>query len=398
MSDVGGPLAGVRVLDLTAVLSGPYCTMLLADMGADVLKVEPPSGDVARRWGPHLEPADDTVSIEEAHSYGGYFASVNRNKRSTCLDLTDPADVEILLALVDEADVLVENYRVGVMDRFGLSYEVLHERKPSLVYASIRGFGDPRTGLSPYADWPAFDIIAQAMGGIMSITGADADHPMKVGAGIGDIFPAVLAACGILAALNHVRVTGQGQLVDVGMYDSVLALTERIVYQQSMTGKTPAPQGNTHPLLCPYGIIRTADGFVAVASPTDNHWRALTEVMGRPHLADDERFSTNVRRVAHAAGVYAAVEEWSGLLTTAEVVTALNGRVPCGMVNSAAQIVTDPHVAARAMIVEVPHPSGHSIDIVGEPIKFSDTPTSAFHPAPLLGADKPGFLSREGLT
>ena len=383
MSDPArGPLAGVRVLDLTQVLSGPYCTMLLADMGADVLKVEPPTGDVARRWGPHLEPADESVPAALAHAYGGYFASINRNKRSTCLDLTDPDGVQTLLGLVDEADILVENFRVGVMDRVGLSYETLHARNPRLVYVSIRGFGDPRTGLSPYADWPAFDIIAQAMGGIMSITGEDAEHPLKVGPGVGDIFPAVLAATGALAALVHARQTGQGQLVDVGMYDSVLALTERIVYQHSMTGQVPEPQGNTHPLLCPYGLIRTSDGFVAVASPTDNHWRAMVGAMDLPHLLADERLETNVGRVAHAGEVYAAIESWSTTLTSQQVIDALQGIVPCGPVNTAAQIAVDPHVRARSMIVEVDHPSGRTIGITGSPVKFSEAAGSAFSPHP----------------
>lgn len=387
---MSGPLSGLRVLDLTQVLSGPFCTMLLADMGADVLKIEPPKGDVARAWGPF--PVPTAAGATGSSTYGGYFASVNRNKRSTCLDLNSPTDVEVFLSLVDDADILVENFRVGVMDRFGLSYELLHARNPRLVYASIRGFGDPRTGRSPYADWPAFDIIAQAMAGLMSITGADAEHPMKVGPGIGDIFPAVLSACGILAAVHHVTATGEGQLVDVAMADSVLALTERIVYQHSITGVAPEPQGNTHPLLCPYGLLRTADGFVAVASPTDNHWRALTEAMGRPELGTDPRFATNEARVAHASLVYAEVEAWSTAMTTDDAVRALTGLVPCGPVNSAADIAADEHTSARHMIVQVTHPSGVPIGIVGAPIKFSATPTEEFTRAPLLGEHAALFL------
>jgi crotonobetainyl-CoA:carnitine CoA-transferase CaiB-like acyl-CoA transferase len=374
-----GPLSGLRVVDLTQVLSGPFCTMLLADLGADVVKVEPPSGDVARLWGPHV-PGPDGAS-----TYGGYFASVNRNKRSICLDLKDADGRQNLLDLLDGADVLVENFRVGVMDRFGLSYEELHGRFPKLVYASIRGFGDPRTGLSPYADWPAFDIIAQAMGGVMGVTGADADHPVKVGPGIGDIFPAVLAAVGLLAALRHAEATGEGQFVDVAMYDSVLALSERIVYQHSITGASPVPQGNTHPLLCPYGVVRTATGFVTVAAPSDRHWQLLAEIIGRPELGTDPRFATNNARLAASAEVYATIEEWSRALSSGEVVDALAGRIPCGPVNSAADIAADPHVAARDMIVEVDHPAGATIGIAGTPIKLSGTPTPQFVRAPLLG-------------
>ena len=373
-----GPLAGLRVIDLTQVLSGPFATMLLADLGADVVKVEPPGGDVARQWGPH-------VPGNGPDGYGGYFASVNRNKRSVVLDLKQDAGRERLLALLAGCDVLVENFRVGVMDRLGLPYEVLHERFPALVYASIRGFGDPRTGPSPYADWPAFDIIAQAMGGLLGITGSDPEHPVKVGPGIGDIFPGALSALGILAAVRHAEATGEGQLVDVAMYDSVLSMTERIVYQYSMTGTSPQPQGNTHPLLCPYGVVATATGFVTVAAPSDHHWRQLSELIGRPDLAGDPRFATNQARLAHADQVYAVVESWSSTLPTAGVLAVLGGRIPCGPVNSAADIAVDPHVAAREMIVRVDHPAGGTIDIAGSPIKLTATPADGFVRAPLLG-------------
>ena len=387
---MAGPLAGLRVIDLTQVLAGPYCTMLLADLGADVVKVEPPSGDVTRGWGPHLPGA-------VSGSYGGYFASVNRNKRSVCLDLKDPAGREALLGLLETADVLVENFRVGVMDRFELSYELLHERFPRLVYATIRGFGDPRTGRSPYAEWPAFDIVAQAMGGVMGITGADADSPVKVGPGVGDIFPAALAAVGLLAAVRHAAATGQGQLIDVAMYDAVLALSERIVYQQSITGVSPVPQGNTHPLLCPYGVVRTATGLVAIAAPSDHHWRLLTAIIGRPELGTDLRYATNEARLARSVQVYADVELWSRALPTVDVVAALADRIPCGPVNSAADIAADPHVAARRMIVRLAHPSGGSIAVAGSPIKLSGTPTAELSPAPSLGEHTAEVLTAAGL-
>jgi crotonobetainyl-CoA:carnitine CoA-transferase CaiB-like acyl-CoA transferase len=387
---VAGPLDGLRVVDLTQVLSGPFCTMLLADLGADVVKVEPPGGDVSRLWGPH-PPAT-------AASYGGYFASVNRNKRSVCLDLKDPAGRQALLDLLADAHVLVENFRVGVMERLGLPYETLHQRFPKLVYASIRGFGDPRTGASPYAEWPAFDIIAQAMGGIMGITGPDADHPVKVGPGVGDIFPAALAAFGILAAVRHAEATGQGQLVDVAMYDSVLALTERIVYQHSLTGTSPVPQGNTHPLLCPYGVVRTANGFVTVAAPSDHHWSLLAEIIGRPELGADPRFATNDARLAHSALVYETVEAWTSGLPTEEVTAQLAKRIPCGPVNTAADIASDPHVAAREMIVSLEHPAGTTVEVVGSPIKFSETPVPRFVRAPLLGEHTDALLGRRPST
>lgn len=382
------PLSGLRVVDLTQVLSGPYCTMLLADLGADVVKVEPPSGDIARQWGPHVESAAGGRAPADA-DYGGYFASTNRNKRSLCLDLKSAQGRSDLLGLANGADVLVENFRPGVMDRFGLSYEQLHESNPRLVYAAIRGFGDPRTGASPYQDWPAFDIIAQAMGGVMSVTGADAQHPLKVGPGVGDIFPAVLAAVGILAAVRHAERTGEGQFVDVAMYDAVLAMTERIVYQHSITGESPTPQGNTHPLLCPYGVVATGDGFVTLAGPSDVHWRLLAEVIERPELGSDPRYATNVARVEAAAEVYEAVEAWTRQRSSDQVIRALAGKVPCGPVNNAADIARDPHVGARKAIVTVDHPSGRTIDIVGSPIKFTGTPITEFSPAPPLGNATP---------
>lgn len=383
-----GPLERLRVIDLTQVLSGPFCTMLLADLGADVIKVEPPSGDVARQWGPHPASSGDAATPSPATAgsgYGGYFASVNRNKRSVCLDLKTTAGRQSLLDLLADADVLVENFRVGVMERLELSYEALHERFPRLVYASIRGFGDPRTGTSPYAEWPAFDITAQAMGGLMGVTGPDAATPVKVGPGIGDIFPAVLSALGLLAAVRHAESTGRGQMVDVAMYDAVLALCERIVYQHAITGKSPVPQGNTHPILCPYGVVSTADGFVTVAAPSDQHWRLLAELIGRPELGNDARLATNAARQANADEVYRVLQEWTSTLRTTDVVATLAGQIPCGPVNFAGDIAADEHVAARDMIVEVPHPSGRPIGVAGAPIKFTATPTERFVRAPLLG-------------
>jgi crotonobetainyl-CoA:carnitine CoA-transferase CaiB-like acyl-CoA transferase len=387
---VPGPLAGLRLIDLSQVLSGPYCTMLLADLGADVVKVEPPGGDVTRGWGPHLpgEPAD---------GYGGYFASVNRNKRSVRLDLKAPGDRERFLALLGTADVLVENFRVGVMERLGLSYEDLHARFPRLVYAAVRGFGDPRTGDSPYADWPAFDIIAQAMGGLIGITGPDPDHPVKAGPGIGDIFPAALAAVGILAAVRHAQATGAGQFVDVAMYDGIVALNERIVYQHAFTGRSPGPQGNTHPLLCPYGLVPTLDGWVSVAAPSDRHWRLLAGLLGAPELGDVPAYATNAGRLERSAEVYRLISDWTRGRSTAQVVATLAGKVPCGPVHRAADIADDPHIRLREMVVAVEHPgSGRTVRIAGTPVKFTGTPTGAPRRAPLLGEHTAELLAELG--
>jgi crotonobetainyl-CoA:carnitine CoA-transferase CaiB-like acyl-CoA transferase len=220
----GGALAGLRVIDLTQVLAGPYCTMMLADQGADVVKIEPVEGDPTRHFGPFR-------SDDKDHFFGGYFQSTNRNKKSIGLDLKSLEGKALFKRLAKDADIVVENFRAGVMDRLGLSFESLAVENPRLVYAAIRGFGDPRTGQSPYVDRPAFDVVAQAMGGAMGITGPDAFTPMKIGPGVGDIFPAALSAFGIMAAVFRARQTGHGQFVDIAMYDGILALCERLVYQ-----------------------------------------------------------------------------------------------------------------------------------------------------------------------
>jgi len=374
-----GPLAGLRVVDLSTMLAGPYATMLLADLGADVVKVEPPRGDGTRRAGP-FRPEDGRAGL------AGYFQSVNRGKRGVVLDLKAPSDVERLVELVRNADVLVENYSAGVMDRLGLSYERLATENPRLVYAALRGFGDPRTGSSPYTQWPAFDIVAQAMGGFLGITGTADGAPVKSGPGVGDIFPAALLAFGVLAAVHHARRTGQGQFLDVAMYDAMVSLCERMVYQYSYTGEVPRPQGNGHPLLCPFDIFPTADGWVSVAAPHDGHWRILADTIGGPDLAADTRYRTNVDRVRHADEVRALVGDWLSSRTTAEVVEVLGGRVPIGPVNDVATIAADPHVAARGMLVELEQPgSDRPITVAGQPVKFTRTPTEVGRRAPTLG-------------
>ena len=271
-------LADLRVLDLTQVLAGPYCTMLLADMGADVVKVERPGGDLIRANPPYVADPD-------AESYGGYFQSVNRGKRSLELDLTTDADRDAFLSLVERADVVVENFKAGTMERFDCGYERLRERNPQLVYSSIRGFGDPRTGETERQGQPSFDLIAQALGGVMEITGQEDGPPTKVGPGVGDIFTAALNAVGILAAVHHRERTGEGQYVDTAMYDCMVSLAERSVYQYSCDGESPTRQGNSHPTLFPYDAFEAADGYVVVAAFSDGHWQTLCEAMDRPDLA-----------------------------------------------------------------------------------------------------------------
>jgi crotonobetainyl-CoA:carnitine CoA-transferase CaiB-like acyl-CoA transferase len=384
-----GPLHGLRVVDLTMMLAGPYATMLMADLGADVVKVEPPAGDGTRRSGP-FRPGDTREGL------GGYFQSVNRGKRGIVLDLKQPSDVERLVELVRHADVLVENYSTGVMDRLGLGYERLAAENPRLVYAAVRGFGDPRTGASPYADWPAFDVVAQAMGGFLGITGTADGAPVKSGPGVGDLFPAALLAFGIMSGVHHARHTGEGQFVDVAMYDAMVSLCERMVYQYSYTGEVPRPQGNGHPLLCPFDVFPTADGWVAVATPHDQHWRLLAETIGGPDLAADERYATNRLRVGQAAQVRRIVGDWLAGRTNAEVVAALGGRVPVGPVNDIAAIAADPHMAVRRMLVELEQPGNdRPVVVAGQPVKLSRTPAQVSRRAPTLGEFDPDTVIAE---
>ncbi len=392
MTEVLGALDGVRIVDLTQMLAGPYCTMLLADQGAEVIKVEPLDGDHTRIIGPYH--ADDHLK-----AFGGYFASVNRNKKSIAIDLKRPEGRELVMKFCDGADAVVENYRGGVMDRLGLSYETLHERNPRLVYATIRGFGDYRTGKSPYADFPAYDVISQAMGGIMAITGPDKDTPMKVGPGVGDIVPAITCAFGIVSAILRAHKTGKGQFVDVGMVDAILAVCERIMHQHSYAGTLPVPEGNHHPLLCPFGMFPAKDGFVTIAAHADTHFPILCRLIGRPELAIDPRFLTVQDRRANQDVIIAAVSDFTRQRSKQELLTHLGGQVPFSPVYNVRDIVADPHFKARGMLPWVPHPGlDHEVQIAGVPIKMTETPGRVRHRAPLLGEHTDQYLQEIGCS
>jgi crotonobetainyl-CoA:carnitine CoA-transferase CaiB-like acyl-CoA transferase len=392
MSARTGPLNDVRILDLTQALAGPYCTMLLADLGADVIKIEPPQGDMNRTMGPL--PPD-----RKGCDYGGYFASINRNKRSIVLDIKTDAGRETMFKLVKTADAVVENAKAGVMDRAGIGYERLREHNPALVYAAIRGFGDPRTGRSPYADWPAFDIVAQCMGGLVGMTGPKGSRGFRAGPAIGDIYPGTLAALGVVAAIHAARRTGRGQFLDVAMYDAVLALCESIVYTYSRSGVVREPEGNGTPVLCPFDVFPTRDGAVAIAAPGDNHWAILCDAIGRPELATDDRCRTNPRRVANAEFVRGIVSDWTRARDTREVVATLGGKVPVGPVNTAKDIFEDPHPKARDMLVAVEQPGDNPpLVIAGCPIRLTDTPSSIYARPPRLGEHTQEVLAEAGIS
>ncbi|MCU4751470.1 CoA transferase [Halobacteria archaeon AArc-curdl1] len=383
-----GALSSLRVLDLTQVLAGPYCTMLLADMGADVVKIERPGGDLIRPNPPFVDDAE-----EEA--YGGYFQSVNRGKRSLEIDLGSETGRGEFLSLVEEADVVVENYRAGTMERFDLGYETLRAYNRELIYSSIRGFGDPRTGETNRQGQPSFDLIAQALGGVMEITGHEDGPPTKVGPGIGDLFTATLNCIGILAALHHREQTGEGQYVDTAMYDAMISMTERAIYQHSYTGESPTRQGNSHPTLFPYDAFETTDGYVVIAAFGTNHWQELCAVMDRSDLADG--YPTTGSRLEHRESLRETILEWTRQRSSQTVIDALEGEVPVAPVQNTADIFDDPHVHDREMLVSVEQPGAdRQVDIAGSPIKMSETPPRPRGRAPLLDEHRAELLERNG--
>lgn len=365
------PLAGLKVLDLSRVLAGPYCTMMLADYGADIVKIEPPGvGDDSRAFGPF-------VGKESA-----YFMSLNRNKRSMTLNFKHQEEVDIFKEMVKQVDVVVENYRPGTMEKFGLGYEELKKINPKLIYAACSGFGHS----GPYQYKPAYDIIVQAMGGIMSVTGPEGGEPTRVGASVGDIIAGMFTAYGIMMALYHRQSTGEGQKVDVGMLDCQVAVLENAIARYVTSGAIPGPLGNRHPSITPFSAFTAKDGHIIVGAGNDRLWEKLCNILGRPELIKDPRFDSNGHRTTNVKElmdilnkVFSAktIAEWLDLLEKAEL--------PCAPINTVDRIVNDPHIAAREMIVEVEHPVAGHLKMPGVPVKMSATPGSVDKPAPLLG-------------
>jgi crotonobetainyl-CoA:carnitine CoA-transferase CaiB-like acyl-CoA transferase len=382
-----GALSDIRVIDLTQMLAGPYATLLLADHGATVIKVESLEGDMTRG---NTSP--------DARELPGYFQSIDRNKDSVVLDLKSEGGRAAFLALIQNADAVVENFRTGVMERLGLGWEVLRAANPRLVYGCLRGFGDPRTGKTPYQQWPAFDVVAQAMGGIMALTGPDAETPTKVGPGVGDIVPGIMLGFGVLAAIHHARRTGEGQFVDVAMTDAVLAICERMIWQRSLDGVVPGPEGNHHPFLCPFGMFPAADGFVTIAAQSNDFFVALCESLEVPDMATDNRFADVKSRSINRLTLIEALGVISRRYTKAELVARLGGKLPFGPVMDIAEIETHPHFIAREMIVEVDEPGFTPVRIAGVPIKLTATPGGVHRRAPFLGEHTRQRLLEAGLS
>ena len=366
-----GPLKGIRVLDLTRILAGPYATMILRDLGAEVIKIEQPGvGDEARDFGPFK------------NDFSLYFMSVNRGKKSITLNLKSPRGKELFLELVKGSDILVENFRPGTMEKLGLDYESLKTHHPSLLYAACSGFG--QTG--PYAMRGAYDMIIQGMGGIISITGEPDRPPVRVGTSIGDITSALFTAIGILSALRHRDQTGEGQLIDVGMLDCQVAILENAMVRYFSTGDIPRPLGRRHPAITPFEVFESADGYVVIAIGNNELWRKFCEHVGHSELIDDDRFNTNALRTENHESLFPILAEIMCRRTTDEWVEALEAiGVPCGPVNTVDKVANDPQVLARDMIAEVEHNTTGTVQIPGIPIKLSETPGQIDAPAPNLG-------------
>ena len=374
-----GPLVDVTVLDLTRVLAGPYCTMVLADLGARVIKVERPGeGDDARTIGPFV------------NAKSAYFMSLNRGKESIALDLRDPADREIFQKLLPRADVLVENFRAGVMEKLGYGWETLHARHPRLIYAAASGFG--HTG--PYAGRPAYDLVAQAMGGLMSLTGQPGSEPTRVGTSIGDIAAGLFTAVGVNAALYHRQLTGEGTKIDVAMLDCQVALLENAIARYVATARVPGPLGSRHPSITPFEAFACSDGHLILAAGNDGLFRKLCDVLGCPELADDPRFGSNEARTGNADALKIAIEGALGARTRADWLAAFEAAgVPCGPINDVAEVMADPQVAARNMVIRVMDEVAGEISMPGNPIKlsaFEDPDTR--EPAPDLDQDRRRLL------
>ncbi len=366
------PLEGFRILDLSRVLAGPYCTMMLGDLGAEVIKVERPGvGDDTRAWGPPF-----------AEGESAYYLCANRNKKSITVNLKSPAGQEIIRQLARTSDVLVENYKVGELAALGLGYEDLKPLNPGLVYCSITGYG--QTG--PDKDLPGYDFVIQGRGGVMSITGEPDGEPMKVGVAVVDITAGLYAANAIQAALLARSKTGRGQAIDIALLDAQVAWLANVGSNYLVSGAAPSRFGNAHPTIVPYQSFRARDGFFCLAVGNDGQWQKLCALLNQSELAHDARFTTNPARVQHREILVPLLQ---ALFQAQEIDFWLEeiagAGIPCGPVQTIDQVFTDPQVLARDMIWMMPHPTAGEVSLVGSPLKLSETPVSARLPPPLLG-------------
>ena len=370
-----GPLAGITVIDLSRILAGPYCTMLMAELGARVIKVEPPGkGDDAREYGPFVK------------GKSAYFMSVNRGKESIALDLKADDDRKVFEALLARADVIVENFRPGTMEKLGYGWEALHKRYPRLIYAAASGFGHS----GPDSTRPAYDMVVQGMGGIMSVTGHAGGPPTRIGMSIGDIGAGLYTTIGVNAALYHRALTGEASKVDIGMFDCQLALLENAIMRYFVSGKPPGPLGGRHPSITPFEVFDTGDGHLIIAAGNDGLFVKLVQALGLPALAEDARYRTNDLRNRNVDALKTELESVLKTNTTAHWIAVLDkAGVPAGPINNVSQAIEHRQAAARNMIVTVDDPVAGPMKLVGNPIKlsgFADPPTR--RPAPDLDSDR----------
>nr|WP_294548435.1 CaiB/BaiF CoA-transferase family protein [uncultured Rhodopila sp.] len=374
MTDPTGPLKGLRVFDLTRVLAGPTCVQMLADLGADVIKIERPgAGDDTRGFAPPF-----MAGTKES----AYFIGVNRNKRSVTLDIGQQEGQEIALKLIAGCDILVENFKVGALAKYGLGYEQLHARFPRLIYCSITGFG--QTG--PYAPRPGYDSLIQGMGGVMSLTGEPDGLPQKVGVPVADLFAGLYGCIGVLAALRHRDLTGQGQQIDIGMLDTSVAWLANQGMNYLATGENPVRLGNQHPNIAPYQVFPTADGHMVLSIGNAPTFRRFCEAFELTHLLDDPRFVTNAARVGNRQVVTDTLTPVMRQHPTHWWIERLESlKIGCGPINKLAEVFADPHVLAREMVLEMAHGSGQTVKVIANPVKLSETPADYRLPPPLLG-------------
>jgi crotonobetainyl-CoA:carnitine CoA-transferase CaiB-like acyl-CoA transferase len=399
-SDPGAPgsrsaLDGVRVLDLSRVLAGPWCTQTLADLGAEVIKIERPgSGDDTRGWGPPFLPDREGLETAEA----AYFLGTNRNKRSLTIDIAKPEGQALLRRLVARCDVLVENFKVGDMARYGLDAATLRAEFPRLIYCSITGFG--QTG--PYRERAGYDYAIQGLGGLMSITGERDDRPgggpQKVGVAVSDLFTGLYATVAILAALRHRDATGEGQEIDMALLDTQVAMLANLGANCLVTGRAPGRAGNAHQNIVPYQVFEVADGHLILAVGNDGQFQRFCAVAGCAALAEDPRFVRNADRVRHREVLVPLLEPLLKTRRRDDWLAALEAaKVPCGPINDLNEVFADPQVRHRGMVMDVPHPHTDTLRLVGSPIRLSATPVSLRHPPPLLGQHTDEVLVELGL-
>jgi crotonobetainyl-CoA:carnitine CoA-transferase CaiB-like acyl-CoA transferase len=382
---MSGALQGIKILDLSRVLAGPYCTMILGDLGAEVIKVEGPGGsDDTRAWGP------PSVSGESA-----YYLCANRNKRAITLDLKSEEGQEVLKKLIAQSDVMLQNFKTGTLEKWGLGYEKIKQINPQIVQCSITGFGSN----GPYKDLPGYDYIIQAMGGLMSITGSEESGPMKVGVAIADITTGLYAAIGILSALHERNLSGEGQSIDLSLFDTQISSLANVASNYLLSGRVPKRLGNQHPNIVPYQTFQTLDGEMVVAVGNDRQFHKLCEVLKIQEVGEDERFSTNPKRLENKDELVPILSNVMNKKTSKEWLELLSQHsIPCGPINNMKQLFDDPQVKEREMVVDVDHPTAGSIPLVGSPLKLSRTPVEMRRHPPLAGEHNKEVLLELGYT